>query len=130
MVKLDLLNSRLELPKGPIVYDSIEDVNLSSSSLSKSCTVHLSTHKTRSRKSTQSTFKAPDRLEIPKINCSGDVIDISLSKGSAVNYGPKPTLQQIQQQAGSTSSVFSGSATFSQRKFAGQGTMAISDFNT
>jgi hypothetical protein len=38
-------------------------------------------------------------LEIPKITCSGDYIDISLRKGSLVNYGSRPPLPPLSDDA-------------------------------
>lgn len=131
MVKLDLLNSRLELPKSHHVYDSIEDANLAISSLSTSCTVKIGTKQTKSRKIKLNSIKVPDRSELLNITNNGDYIDITKRKGSLVNYGQKPSTPAATTPStfdGEQHTVFSGSTTMSHRLFVGPGTMDISDF--
>lgn len=126
MTKLDLLNSRIDVPKSSYVYDSVEDAPIQPSSLSKTYTVRIGTKTTKSRKLKLNHVKVPDRLEEAKITRKGDFVDVKFRPGTLVNYGS--ALKQVIAECAGDRSVFSGSTTVSHKKFAGQGTMAISDF--
>lgn len=116
----------MDVPKSNCVYDSIEDVPIQSSSLSRTCTVRIGTKATKSRKLKLNHVKVPDRLEEAKITRKGDFVDVKFRPGTLVNYGSH--LKQAIAECAGDHSVFSGSTTASHKKFAGQGTMAISDF--
>lgn len=126
-MKLDLLNSRFDVPKSCRVFDSLEDADLSKSSVNNQRTVRMSTTQTKSRKLKAYDISIPDRQDRGTVTAHGEYVELGKNAVNSVLYGSPPA------GAKSSGSVCSGSTTMMSKLHSHDvagGNLSIEAFST